>query len=225
MTAKTVTTKTRHSRAPAPHSDPHGPHSGAPAVRSSVLIAHTDPPMPEAAAPHPGAAAPPPPAAPVPPGAYAVGYGRPPVETRFHKGRSGNPGGRPAGSTRARALLLDEAYREITVKEGRQRATMPAIQAIMRSQMARAAKGNGPAQRAVIAMVQGIELECALTAAVAASAQQPVSPLDAARRIAFLLRLGRNEIEERRRSDPSFEPTPEDIAIEEATRVPFSENS
>ena len=29
---------------------------------------------------------------------YDVGYGKPPVETRFRKGRSGNPKGRGKGS-------------------------------------------------------------------------------------------------------------------------------
>lgn len=29
------------------------------------------------------------------PNGYAVGYGKPPVHTRFAKGQSGNPGGRP----------------------------------------------------------------------------------------------------------------------------------
>src|SRR6266851_6966875 len=39
---------------------------------------------------------------------YAVGYGKPPVETRFQKGQSGNPGGRRRG-TRTLAALLGEA--------------------------------------------------------------------------------------------------------------------
>lgn len=37
---------------------------------------------------------------------YDVGYGRPPEETRFKKGQSGNPRGRPKGSkTRPRFLM------------------------------------------------------------------------------------------------------------------------
>lgn len=32
------------------------------------------------------------------PSDYEVGYGKPPAETRFKKGQSGNPNGRPKGS-------------------------------------------------------------------------------------------------------------------------------
>ena len=41
-----------------------------------------------------------------PSGNYAVGYGRPPSHSRFRKGVSGNPRGRPRGMTAARANRL-----------------------------------------------------------------------------------------------------------------------
>ena len=90
---------------------------------------------------------------------HKVGYGKPPVHTRFRKGKSGNPGGRPRGMTAGRiaALMLKEAYRPVNVREGDNVTRLPAIQAIVRSQIALAAKGNGPAQRSVIEAVQAIE--------------------------------------------------------------------
>jgi hypothetical protein len=100
------------------------------------------------------------------PRSYAIGYGKPPLHTRFAKGRSGNPGGRPRRTSveRVKALALEEAYRTATVKEGGRAVALPAIQVIQRRQIALAAKGNGPAQRAVIAAVQAIEEERARAA-------------------------------------------------------------
>jgi hypothetical protein len=89
---------------------------------------------------------------------YTTGYGKPPLHTRFRKGQSGNPAGRPRNSDRlrAKALTLEEAYRAVVVREdGDGRAVpVPALQAVLRSQIALAMKGNGPAQRAVLAAVQ-----------------------------------------------------------------------
>src|SRR6058998_3082750 len=98
---------------------------------------------------------------------YEVGYGKPPAHKRFRKGVSGNPGGRPRGMTagRAKALALKEAYRLIPVREGEKILTMPAIQVVLRNQVALAAKGSGPAQRAIIEGVQAIERELATQAA------------------------------------------------------------
>lgn len=95
----------------------------------------------------------------VQPSSYEVGYRRPPVHGRFRRGASGNPGGRPRRMTSGRAhnLILQEAYRLVTVREGDKVLRLPAIQAVLRSQVALAAKGNGPAQRAVIAAVNAIE--------------------------------------------------------------------
>jgi hypothetical protein len=94
---------------------------------------------------------------------YATGYGKPPLHTRFRKGQSGNPAGRPRKQPRTcvKELTLAEAYRAVVVKEdGDGRAEpVPALQAILRSQVALAIKGNGPAQRAVLAAVQAIQEE------------------------------------------------------------------
>jgi len=130
-------------------------------------------------------------------GEPAVGYGKPPVHTRFRKGQSGNPGGRPRGMTRGRAmaLALDEAYRLVTVREGDKTLKMPALQAVLRSQVALAVKGNGAAQRALIDTVRDIEREIDAQAACEPSADQPpkLSNFEAARRIAFLLTKAAHE--------------------------------
>ena len=127
---------------------------------------------------------------------YAVGYGKPPMHTRFRKGQSGNPGGRPrrAATERAKALALREAYRTVTVKEDGKALALPAIQAILRSQIVLAAKGNVQAQRAVLAAIQTIEQENVEAAAVAAqNAPKEMNYTEAARRVAFLLHLGEEE--------------------------------
>src|SRR5260221_11116354 len=41
----------------------------------------------------------------------AVGYGKPPVEHRFHKGQSGNPGGRPRATKRLIDLFAEALSR------------------------------------------------------------------------------------------------------------------
>jgi Family of unknown function (DUF5681) len=126
---------------------------------------------------------------------YEVGYGKPPAHTRFRKGVSGNPRG---GSRvqRARALALKEAYRMVTVREGDKVTSLPAIQAVMRSQFALAVKGNGPAQRAMIAAIHAMEQELAAEAAAREkeeASRPPFSYTEAARRVSLLLRLAYEE--------------------------------
>jgi Family of unknown function (DUF5681) len=154
---------------------------------------------------------------------YKVGYGKPPRHAQFRKGQSGNPGGRPRPpvTERAKALALQEAYRTITVKEDGRTLTLPAIQAVLRSQIGLVAKGNVQAQRAVLATIRTIENENVLAAKFAAIRAVPAQVLaapatierdcaeelaladhnaggtmnyvEAAQRIRTLLRLGEDE--------------------------------
>jgi hypothetical protein len=92
---------------------------------------------------------------------YTIGYGKPPVHSQFRKGQSGNPSGRPHSSVveRAKSLIRQEAYRKITVRDGDKVVQMTALQAVLRAQFTRAAKGNVAAQREISNRIQSIEAE------------------------------------------------------------------
>ena len=103
------------------------------------------------------------------PKSNSVGYGCPPAEYRFKKGQSGNPKGRPRkskvpkrpsleiGLQPANELLMQEAYRPVTLKEGDQTITLPAIQAVFRAMGISAMKGNRGAQRNLADLVRQVE--------------------------------------------------------------------
>lgn len=88
---------------------------------------------------------------------HGTGYGNPPKNTRFRKGKSGNPAGRPrrpalgpVSRRSANALALREAARKIGVREGGTVQRMPAIEAVLRAQYASAVRGNAYAQKHIL---------------------------------------------------------------------------
>jgi Family of unknown function (DUF5681) len=98
---------------------------------------------------------------------YEVGYGKPPVATRFQPGQSGNPLGRSKGSRnslrpslneeRLKAIILDEAYRTINVNDASGPITISMAQAVIRSLAVSAAKGDQRAQRLFTQLLAAIE--------------------------------------------------------------------
>jgi len=73
---------------------------------------------------------------------YVVGYKRPPEATRFRKGQSGNPAGRPKGTRNLKDDLADELRETILVREGEQTKKISKQRAFLKSLMARALKGD-----------------------------------------------------------------------------------
>ncbi len=99
---------------------------------------------------------------------YDIGYAKPPAATRFQKGASGNPNGRPKGARnlkskpsiseeRLQDIILAEAYREIKINEGDKQITIPIAQAVIRSLAVNAAKGQPRAQKIFTDMVAKVE--------------------------------------------------------------------
>jgi hypothetical protein len=73
---------------------------------------------------------------------YEVGYGRPPRHTRFPKGRSGNPKGRPKGSKNSATLLMDALRERVVISENGRRKTITKQQAIVKQIVNKAASGD-----------------------------------------------------------------------------------
>jgi hypothetical protein len=87
---------------------------------------------------------------------YDVGYGRPPMHSRFQKGQSGNPGGRP-GPQKLLKQHFDVALSEaLNADEEPLRQSKPGtvVEAFARRLALRALDGRPSAERQVLAILE-----------------------------------------------------------------------
>lgn len=88
------------------------------------------------------------------PTAYEVGYRKPPRETQFRAGSSGNPKGRPKGSKNFESKVIAIFDRKIVIQEKGRPRRITMADAILMKLTAQAIAGDMSATRLAIGLLQ-----------------------------------------------------------------------
>jgi hypothetical protein len=88
---------------------------------------------------------------------YQVGYGKPPRHTRFKRGQSGNPRGRPRESKNLPTLLTEALNERVIVAENEGRRKITKREAIITQLVNRSAKADLRAIKILLDIIQDIE--------------------------------------------------------------------
>lgn len=81
---------------------------------------------------------------------YEVGFGKPPQASRFKKGRSGNPKGRPKGVRNVETIYREVLAMKVRTSVGGQLQTITALKAVIMKQMHKALAGDARTMEAII---------------------------------------------------------------------------
>lgn len=82
-----------------------------------------------------------------------VGYKNPPKHTRFQKGRSGNPRGRPKGHLNLKTDLSNELAERVKLSQDGRQVRLTKQQALVKSLVARAIKGDARATNVLLPLI------------------------------------------------------------------------
>ena len=119
---------------------------------------------------------------------YKVGYKKPPLHTRFRKGQSGNPRGRPRGSKNLSTLLTDALNEPVDVTEDGKRRTISKRELGVRQLVNKFAMAEAQATKILLGLMQERD-----RLAAEASAERPSFGADDEKVIANLLKRLRGE--------------------------------
>ena len=84
----------------------------------------------------------------------SVGYGRPPLHSRFKPGRTGNPKGRAKQSRNLRTIVQQVLHENMPIREGGRMRRMSAIEALVRTFLARSFKGDPKAVASLMVIMK-----------------------------------------------------------------------
>lgn len=88
---------------------------------------------------------------------YEVGFGRPPLHSRFPPGKSGNPRGRKPGARGLRSELREELSERVTVTQDGRTRRLSKRRVILKALAAKAAKGDVRAADRLISLIIQME--------------------------------------------------------------------
>ena len=91
------------------------------------------------------------------PNVLKVGYCNPPEDSRFRRGRSGNPSGRPRGKLNFETVLHRELREKVFITVGGRRKSVTKLEAALKKLTDKAATGDLNAIKLVAMLVRSVE--------------------------------------------------------------------
>ncbi len=90
---------------------------------------------------------------------YEVGYGKPPKDTQFKPGQSGNPNGRPKGARNLKTEIREVMQATVTVTQDGKRKKISTRKAVVLRLTEKALSGNVQATRVLIDLMKTYDEE------------------------------------------------------------------
>ncbi len=88
---------------------------------------------------------------------YVVGYGKPPAHSRFKKGESGNPKGRPKGTLNLETVLMHTLRETVVINENGQRNAVTKLEAAFKQLVNKSVSGDLGALRQLLTVLVMVE--------------------------------------------------------------------
>jgi hypothetical protein len=93
------------------------------------------------------------------PQTYRVGYGKPPTHTRFQKGRSGNPAGRPRAPKTLIRLIQQLLGEDVSIAENGREQILSRLEVILKQIVNKAALGNSRFQALLLVYAPALDVK------------------------------------------------------------------